>query len=135
MSCIIYFSKNSARCASSSAYVSSLVLGDVNNDSVIELILGGKNDSISNYRILKIFTYNQSEFILNESLDGSKDGSLCILDYDKNDNLLYTGGPKYIDLIPLWSEVNILPANSIDYKDGEYVEFVDHVVIVVERIN
>jgi hypothetical protein len=55
--------------------------------------------------------------------------------YDKNDNLLYTGGPKYIDLIPLWSEVNILPANSIDYKDGEYVEFVDHVVIVAERIN
>ncbi len=55
--------------------------------------------------------------------------------YDKNDNLLYTGGPKYIELIPLWSEVNILPANSIDYKEEEYVEFVDHVVIVAERIN
>jgi uncharacterized protein YcfL len=55
--------------------------------------------------------------------------------YDKNDNLLHTGGPKYIELIPLWSEVTILPANSIDYKDDENVEFVDYVVIVAERIN
>ena len=54
--------------------------------------------------------------------------------YDKNDNLLHTGGPKYIDLPPLYSEVNILPANSIDYL-GEYVELVDHVVIVVNRNN
>jgi hypothetical protein len=54
--------------------------------------------------------------------------------YDKNDNLLHTGGPKYIDLPPLYSEVNILPANSIDYF-GENVELVDHIVIVVERIN
>ena len=54
--------------------------------------------------------------------------------YDKDDNLLHTGGPKYIDLLPLYSEVNILPANSIEYF-GENIEFVDHVVIVVDRIN
>jgi len=54
--------------------------------------------------------------------------------YDKNDNLLHTGGPKYIDLPPLYSEANILPANSIDYL-GENVELVDYVEIVVKKIN
>jgi len=54
--------------------------------------------------------------------------------YDKNDNLLHIGGPKYIDLIPQWSEVDVLGANSIAYS-GEFARMVDHVIIIAERIN
>ena len=52
--------------------------------------------------------------------------------YDKNDNLLATGGPKYINLIPLYSEQKYLGANSIEYSE-ENAELVDHIVIVAEE--
>jgi len=52
--------------------------------------------------------------------------------YDINNNLLATGGPKYINLLPLYSEQDYLGANSIEYSE-ENAELVDHVVIVAEE--
>jgi len=54
--------------------------------------------------------------------------------YDKNDNLLFTGGPKNINLLPLYTEQNFLGANSIEYS-GDKAELVDHVVIIANRKN
>ena len=54
--------------------------------------------------------------------------------YDKNDNLLYIGGPKYINLLPLYSEQDYLGPNSIVY-DGDNCELVNYIIIKTQRIN
>lgn len=98
--------------------------------SIVELkdsdIIFHKDEDI----IVRVEVYYLFKNLLNEQIELE----ITVEFYDKDDNLLHTGGPKYIDLPPLYSEVNILPANSIDYL-GENIEFVDHVIIIVGRIN
>jgi len=50
--------------------------------------------------------------------------------YDKNNELLYTGGPKYINLLNGWAEQGVSPTNIISYS-GKQVGKVDHVKIIV----
>jgi len=54
--------------------------------------------------------------------------------YDKNDMLLYTGGPKYIENMPIdYIETEVFPPNTITYT-GIDAGNVDHVkIIVIER--
>lgn len=53
--------------------------------------------------------------------------------YDKNNNLLATGGPKEIGPLPVgYTEQNILGANTISYS-GEDAFKVDHVTLVVKE--
>ncbi len=53
--------------------------------------------------------------------------------YDKDNSLLYTGGPKNIYLPQGWTEKGVGPANSISY-DGEDAAKADHVKIIAEEI-
>ena len=53
--------------------------------------------------------------------------------YDKDNDLLYTGGPKSIYLPQGWTEQGVGPANSISY-DGEDASEVDYVKIIAEEI-
>ena len=98
--------------------------------SIVELkdsdIIFHKDEGI----IIRVEVFYLFKNLLNEQVDLK----IIVEFYDKDDNLLHIGGPKYIDLPPLYSEVNISPANSIEFL-GENVEFVDHVAIVVERNN
>jgi len=52
--------------------------------------------------------------------------------YDKNNNLLTIGGPKYISLAKGYTEQGIGLANIISYS-GEKVSEVDHVKIIAEE--
>jgi len=53
--------------------------------------------------------------------------------YDRNNNLLATGGPKYIQLRERpWTDTGIAPANIITY-DGEDAAKVDHATIVANE--
>jgi hypothetical protein len=54
--------------------------------------------------------------------------------YDKNNNLLYTGGPRTINNLPKdYTETNIAGPNTISY-DGAHVADVDHVKIIAIEI-
>jgi len=63
----------------------SLVLGDLNNDSLVDLVISGTKGT----RILDIYMNNGSEFVLNESMGGygTTKGSLGLIDYDKDGDL------------------------------------------------
>ena len=53
--------------------------------------------------------------------------------YDENNNLIYTGGPKYMTNLPVgYAETNILPVNIISYS-GEDAYKIDHIKIIVEE--
>lgn len=52
--------------------------------------------------------------------------------YDKNNNLLAVGGPKFISLAKGYTEQGIGLANIISYS-GEKVSEVDHVSIIAEE--
>jgi len=53
--------------------------------------------------------------------------------YDENNNLIYTGGPKYMTNLPVgYAETNILPVNIISYS-GEGAYKIDHIKIIVEE--
>ena len=52
--------------------------------------------------------------------------------YDKNNGLLYTGGPKYITLLNGWAEQGVSPTNIISYS-GKHVNEVDHVKIIASE--
>lgn len=52
--------------------------------------------------------------------------------YDKSNNLLSTGGPKYISLPKDYVETSILGANIISLS-GEKAAYVDHVEIVASE--
>ena len=49
--------------------------------------------------------------------------------FDKSNNLLSTGGPKYISLLKDYVETSVLGANVISYS-GENASEVDHVKII-----
>ena len=49
--------------------------------------------------------------------------------YDKDDNLVYTGGPKNFSLLKDYTETGSSPANVISYN-GDRVREVDHVRIL-----
>jgi len=49
--------------------------------------------------------------------------------YDTDDNILATGGPKYISLLKDYTEQGFGPANIISY-DGNNVALIDHVKII-----
>lgn len=48
--------------------------------------------------------------------------------YDKNDNIIFRGGPKWIVLPDGYTETQVLGANIISYN-GKYTKDVDHVKI------
>ena len=52
--------------------------------------------------------------------------------YNKNDNLLATGGPKEISLLKGYTETSFLPPNIISYS-GEKASEIDHVKIIAEE--
>jgi len=52
--------------------------------------------------------------------------------YNKNNDLLYTGGPKYITLLDGWKEQGVSPANIISYS-GKRVDEVNHIKIIVSE--
>ena len=60
--------------------------------------------------------------------------SVTVEYYDKDNNLLYTGGPKVINnLLEDYTEKNIFGANTISY-DGSNVADVDHVKIIAIEV-
>ena len=48
--------------------------------------------------------------------------------YDRNDNIIFRGGPKWIVLPDGYTETQVLGANIISYN-GKYIKDVDHVKI------
>ena len=58
--------------------------------------------------------------------------SVIVEFYDKNENLLVTGGPKYISIPKGYFETVYSPANIISYS-GENVSKVDHVRLIAEE--
>ena len=52
--------------------------------------------------------------------------------YNINNELLYTGGPKYINLLDGWTEHGISPTNTISYS-GKRADEVDYVKIIASE--
>jgi len=54
--------------------------------------------------------------------------------YDKNDKLLFTGGPKFLEYLPIdYVETEVFPPNTITYT-GIDAKDVDHVKIIVTEV-
>ena len=72
-------------------YQASLVLADLNNDSLIDLLISGSNGTI----ITKIYNNNGSSLIYNQTLAdyGISHGSIGVIDYDKDSDfdIMQTG--------------------------------------------
>lgn len=62
----------------------NLVLADMNNDSLVDFVLGGNNGT----EVLKVYIGNSILFSFNESISGGVTrGSLDLVDYDKDGDL------------------------------------------------
>lgn len=72
------------------------------------------------------------EYLFKNIANKPVDVQVFVKFYDKNDNLLATGGPKEINLPEGYTEQIISPANIISY-DGKDAAKVDHVTITAKE--
>lgn len=96
--------------------------------SVVELV----NASLDFREDRNVITKVDVKYLFRNIAGRAVEVSVIVEFYDKNDNLLVTRGPKYINLPKDYVETVYSPANIISYS-GEKVSEVDHVRIIAEE--
>ena len=95
---------------------------------VVELV----NASLDFHEDNNVITKVDVKYLFRNIVGRAVEVSVIVEFYDKNDNLLVTRGPKYINLPKDYVETVYSPANIISYS-GEKVSEVDHVRIIAEE--
>jgi hypothetical protein len=96
--------------------------------SVVELV----NASLDFHEDKNVITKVDVKYLFRNIAGRAVEVSVMVEFYDKNDSLLVTRGPKYINLPKDYVETVYSPANIISYS-GEKVSEVDHVRIIAEE--
>jgi len=96
--------------------------------SVVELV----NASLDFHENKNVITKVDVKYLFRNIAGRAVEVSVIVEFYDKNDNLLVTRGPKYINLPKDYVETVYSPANIISCS-GEKVSEVDHVRIIAEE--
>jgi len=101
---------------------------DLESD-VVELAYANINQHIEGTKTVQV----DVEYLFKNVADRIISIEITAEFYDENNNLIYTGGPKYMTNLPVgYVETNILPVNIMSYS-GEDAYKVDHIKIVVEE--
>lgn len=95
---------------------------------LVELIYSNITKSIDGEKVLNI----DVKYLFKNVVGRDLNLKVFVEFYDKNDQLLYTGGPKYITLPNNWTEQGVSPANTISYS-GKQANDVDHVTIIASE--
>lgn len=96
--------------------------------SVVELV----NASLDFHEDKNVITKVDVKYLFRNIAGRAVEVSVIVEFYDKNNNLLAIGGPKWISLAKGYTEQGIGPANIISYS-GEKVSEVDHVRIIAKE--
>lgn len=99
------------------------------DSEVVEIAYANFTKNMQDNKIVSVSV----EYLFKNIVERDLSINVTVEFYDKDDSLLYTGGPKNINLPKGWTEQGIGPANSISY-DGEDASEADHVKIIVEEV-
>ena len=96
--------------------------------SIVELV----NASLDFHEDKNVITKVDVKYLFHNIAGKNVEVTVIVEFYDKNDNLLVTRGPKYINLPKDYVETVYSPANIISYS-GEKVSEVDHARIIAKE--
>jgi hypothetical protein len=100
--------------------------GDIEFESdIVELVHGQVVKKIDEGILIGI----DVEYLFKNIADRDIEVKVNLEFYDKDDNIIFRGGPKWIVLPDGYTETQLLGANIISYN-GKYTKDVDHVKII-----